>query len=102
MPHSVSPEASPVEDSILPDAPPQALVEEADTGPASHDTGFGDMNGYAGEKASSEVKLEDLFLSDDEDDEEFPMFSAPSAHGKVEHGSPPAAPLYSIALHCPT
>ena len=98
MPHSVSPEASPVEDSILPDAPAHALVEAAESGSANDDTGAGDTNANTGEKAPDEVKLEELFFTDDEDDEEFPMSSAPTAHGKIEHSSPPAAPVYGIAL----
>ena len=89
MPHSVSPESSPTtaesleEDSTLPDAPTHHLDEQNTAlrvnGPES--TGA--------EPVKAEVKLEDLF-NDDEEDEEFPSSSPPSA--KVE-GSPPAAPL---------
>lgn len=75
------------DDSILPDAPLQALgdVKEEE-----------DSEGSAGEAGQTnatskpDVKLEDLFNDDDESDEEFPSSSIPN--GEPE-SSPPAAPV---------
>lgn len=91
MPHSVSPEPSPIapsprdeEDAPLPNAPPHDLEQPA--------TALG-ANGRASAAtegaAKEEVRLEDLF-DDDEDDDEFPG-SSPS--GVKTESSPPAGPL---------
>lgn len=89
MPHSVSPEpSSPAtesreEDSTLPDAPTHNVDQQdiALKGDDPESTATGSVK--------EEVRLEDLFNDDDEDDE-FPSSSPPDA--KVE-SSPPAAPL---------
>lgn len=89
MPHSVSLEPSPTasesqeEDSTFPDAPGNNLDEQeiplGENGP----------EGSAARSLNEEVKLEDLF-NDDDEDEEFPS-SSPS--GAMVESSPPAAPL---------
>jgi len=87
MPHSLSPEAAAVEDSILPDAPADPLIEEPASSPPHGDAA---MNGISdAKKQLDQIKLEDLFRTDDEDDEEFPMSSAPSGNEKADHSSPP-------------
>ena len=89
MPHSVSPEPPPTateprkEDSTLPDAPTHHLDEQGIALKRN------DIENTATGFAKEEVKLEDLF-NDDDEDEEFPSSSPPVA--KVE-SSPPAAPL---------
>lgn len=91
MPHSVSPEVSTAEDSILPDAPADPLIEEP---PSSPPDGLIATDGTSdAKKEFDQVKLEDLFRTDDEDDEEFPISSAPSGNGKPEQSSPPAEPV---------
>ena len=86
MPHSTSPEAAEVEDSILPDAPAHPLIDPA----SSPSDGEAAVNGTSDTKKQlDQIKLEDLFRTDDEDDEEFPMSSAPSGNGKAEISSPP-------------
>lgn len=93
MPHSVSPEASAVEDRILPDAPADPLLEDPAISPDG-DSVVADTNGTSNAKAQfDQVKLEDLFMTDDEDDDEFPMSSALSGNGKAEHISPPPEPV---------
>lgn len=48
------------------------------------------MNGISdAKKQLDQIKLEDLFRTDDEDDEEFPMSSAPSGNEKADHSGPP-------------
>lgn len=75
MPHSVtSNESAPrenVDDEILPDAP------TTDNNEASE-----------GQKADTNIKLEDLFADDDDDDE----FPASSAADVKMRSSPPVAP----------
>ncbi|MCJ1403379.1 hypothetical protein MMC11_006602 [Xylographa trunciseda] len=94
MPHAVSPEASPVEDSILPDAPVDPLVEDAGSENGSDESAENTTTVSAPPKKSNvTLKPEDLFMTDDEDDEEFPMSSAPSGEGKVEGISPPAVAI---------
>lgn len=103
MPHSVSPEAFLQEDSILPDAPTHALIEAED------DESFDDLVKSDSpvtdvakiDKKTTEVKLEDLFNTDDEEDEEFPSSSAQNGSDlrKMEGNSPPAAPLYLKPRH---
>ena len=94
MPHSISPEASPAEeDSLLPDAPPEPLAEETDGHESENSPSRHDQNETPTRvPKSAEVKLEDLFNTDDEDDE-FPTSSAPDGTAKVEGSSPPAAPV---------
>ena len=94
MPYSVSPPASPTiaqEDSIniILDAPSLA-PDDIEIDGRNNDT-----NPKGGEqRAKAEIKLEELFDEDmdDEDDEEFP--SSTGTNGKLE-SSPPAAPLYA-------
>ncbi|MCJ1384231.1 hypothetical protein MMC17_007347 [Xylographa soralifera] len=94
MPHSVSPEAPPVEDSILPDAPPNPLFEDASSENGSDDSAEIATDVPARpQKSNVTLKPEDLFMTDDEDDEEFPMPSAPSGEGKVDRSSPPTMPI---------
>ena len=94
MPHSVSPEAPPVEDSILPDAPANPLVEDAGSENGGDDSAeiVTDVPARP-QKSNVTLKPEDLFMTDDEDDEEFPMSSAPSGEGKVDGSSPPAVSM---------
>ena len=94
MPHSVSPDALPVEDSILSDAPANPLVDEASSENGSDD--FAEIATNApprAQKSNVTLKPEDLFMTDDEDDEEFPMSSAPSGEGKVDGNSPPVVSM---------
>ena len=95
MPHSVSRETSPeVQDNVLPDAPPERTTEEKDLDGSSDSLSGADAEESRERKPKSvaDVKLEDLFNSDDED-EEFPTSSAPDDGGKVKGSSPPAAPV---------
>lgn len=103
MPHSVSPEAtSPAEDSILPDAAPEPLLEqsdgEADTEPdAPIETNGGGVVGSVSHDRTDEIKLEDLFNDDeDEDDEEFP--SSGAADVKMTSSPPPQEPMYDSPI----
>ncbi|KAI9877456.1 MAG: hypothetical protein M1830_003840 [Pleopsidium flavum] len=95
MPHSVSPEASPpAEDSILPDAPPEPLLgpdEDLSNGhsDATIQADGNPVYGSVKSAANTEVKLEDLF-SDEDEDEEFPSSSATDAK---MGSSPPQEPL---------
>lgn len=88
MPHSISPPASPSvaqEDSIIPDAP---LHAPSDVNTPSSSDG---QNGNGPEEAlKNNIKLEELFQDGDDDDDEFPSFSAPD--GKAD-SSPPRGPL---------
>ncbi|KKK24305.1 DNA primase small subunit [Aspergillus rambellii] len=68
MPHSISPDGSPKDDEILPDAP------EITTAPNASD------NNATQTAAGGDVKLEDLFNDDDEDDNEYPASSVPDAN----------------------
>lgn len=100
MPHSVSPEASPAaEDSVLPDAPPEPISEPDQDLSSSHGDTPTPSNGNAVDGSvkpvpKEDIKLEDLF-DDDEEDEEFPSSSAPDV--KME-SSPPQEPMYGFAL----
>lgn len=92
MPHStaadlVTPSSPLEEDSELPDAPPHVLhVQEDREGNNQKELENG---GPVQEEIKTDVKLEDLF-DDDEDDEEFPSSGATT--GIVEN-SPPAVPM---------
>jgi len=94
MPHSVSPEVSISEDSILPDAPADPLIEDPASSPPHGETAVDatDRNSDT-EKEFDQAKLEDLFKTDDEDDDEFPISSAPSGNVKTDQSSPPAEPV---------
>ncbi|KAL8675913.1 MAG: hypothetical protein Q9224_007352, partial [Gallowayella concinna] len=73
MPHSISPAESPAsidEDSTLPDAPP-ANLDKAEADNKDHLSG---SNIVVQGPSKENVKLEDLF-DDDEEDEEFPSSS---------------------------
>ena len=87
MPHSISPLLVPnaaQEDSTLADAPLDALDDNVDYGSGN------DMTGTEGKiNMKTEVKLEDIF-NDDEDDDEFQSSGTPNS--KVE-SSPPAPPM---------
>ena len=91
MPHSTREESSSShkgtdEDSILPDAPPEADVEtrEEDSDASQEEPT------NSKDTAKRDVKLEDLFNDEDSDDTEFP--SSGISNGKME-SSPPAAPM---------
>ncbi len=88
MPHSISPPASPSvshEDSIITDAP---LHVPSDVNTSSSSDG---PNGNGVEEdLRNNIKLEELFQDGDDDDDEFPSSSIPSA--KLE-SSPPRGPL---------
>ena len=95
MPHSVSRETSPgVQDNFLPDAPPERPIEDKYFDGISDSVSGADAEESEAKKPKpvADVKLEDLFNSDDEDDE-FPTSSALGDGGKVECSSPPAAPV---------
>ena len=103
MPHSVSPAFSPQEDGTLPDAPTHGLIEEEDD-ESSNDPMKGDSpvtDVVKNDKKTAEVKLEDFFNTDDEEDEEFPGSSTQSGSnlGKMDGNSPPIAPLYLKPIH---
>ena len=93
MPHSVSPELTGQEDTLLPDAPLHGLDdEEVDD---SNDIGSGTKNTSKAHNQTADIKLEELFGSDEEDDE-FPNSSAHSAEsaGTLEGDGSPALPMY--------
>ena len=95
MPHSVSRETSPgVPDGLLTDARPERPSEEKDSYSNSDSLSGADQEEIGAKKptAVADVKLEDLFNSDNEDDE-FPTSSAPDDGAKVESSSPPTAPV---------
>lgn len=93
MPHStvadlVTPSSPLEEDSELPDAPPHALDIQEDRERENQkelETG-----GPVQEEKKTDIKLEDLFNDDEEDDEEFPSSGATT--GMIEN-SPPAVPM---------
>ena len=93
MPHStvtepVVPSSPAEEDSVLPDAPPQALDYVKAEIEDENKTERGDSMSKA---PYADVKLEDLFNDgDDEDNDEF--LSSAAVTAKPE-SSPPAAPL---------
>lgn len=89
MPHSLSSEEnqySADEDGVLPDAPP------ADPGASDVQAGgdSGSPDTLMQESSKVEVKLEDLFADEDDEDEEFP--SSGMADGSAPESSPPAGP----------
>lgn len=70
MPHSIASEgsnASHKDDEVLPDAPP-----------AADSPNPGENSGDGTEKATTGVKLEDLFDEEEDDDNEFPASNAPA------------------------
>lgn len=102
MPHSVSPEAtSPAEDSILPDAAPEPLLEQsdgdADTEPdVPIEANGGEVVGAVSHHRTDEIKLEDLFNDDEDEDEEFP--SSGAADVKMTSSPPPQEPMYDSPI----
>ena len=87
MPHSVSPDVIPQEDSVLSDAPADLLPPK----PEAPDTAM-DEDVKLPNK-SLDVKLEDLFPDDEEEDEFTSSMPASGANGKTEPNSPPMAAL---------
>jgi hypothetical protein len=77
----------------LPDAPPDASGElSADDG-HEDENALDTLDGPAEAEKSGGVRLEDLFNSDEEDDEfKFPGAAESSPNGKTEGSSPP--PMY--------
>ncbi|MCJ1351703.1 MAG: hypothetical protein MMC33_001687 [Icmadophila ericetorum] len=89
MPLSASPENSADEDTVLPDAPEEDSAEEGHAAPGQDDEYVLVPNG----KPSTNVKLEDMFSSDDEDYGDIPDSSLESAEQelKMENSSSPAS-----------
>ena len=92
MPHStaadlVTPSSPLEEDSELPDAPPHVLGVQEERGDDQKEL---EIEGPTQEELKTDIKLEDLFNDDEEDDEEFP--SSGATVGMVEN-SPPAVPM---------
>ncbi len=83
MPHSISPEASPQEDSILPDAPARPLEDGVDDASGDESsTGTQTVADDPGEAVSKpNTNLEDMF--DDEDDDDEFSSSAPQASSQA-------------------
>ena len=95
MPHSTT-EQSSQDDQVLPDA----LSAVESDGPTSDDSSV-DNTAKADEeisKETSKVSLEEMFATDDED-EEFPS-SAPTskANGTSDISSSPTRPMYVLSL----
>jgi len=95
MPHStvsdpVDTSSQAEEDELLPDASAQALdgLKDEDSDDANEEGSKPNNSTHQASKA--DVKLEDIFNDDDDEDEEFPSSGATT--GKVE-SSPLAAPL---------
>lgn len=93
MPHStaadiVTPSSPLEEDSELPDAPSHALDSQDNR--EGDDQRISEIEAPVQEELKTDIKLEDLFNDDDEDDEEFP--SSGAITGMVE-SSPPAVPM---------
>lgn len=105
MPHSVSSEApSPAEDSILPDAPAEPRLEQDDSGDNTQDdattqSNSGEVVDSVSRPQTDEVRLEDLFNDDEDDDEEFPSSGATDV--KMA-SSPPQAPMYVSPMRLST
>lgn len=79
MPHSVSPEDSPMpvdEDGVLPDAPTNPTTEAESSQDESKPTPEKSANDNEQSESKGDVKLEDLFNDEDDEDEEFPSSSA--------------------------
>ena len=98
MPHSISPHSSPSSeqnDNLLPDAPMALAGPSKDTDEVASSSGSSDETMQSTEEIKNtskmDIKLEDLFNDDDEEDEEFPS-SIPATNKELE-SSPPAAPL---------
>lgn len=87
MPHSISSEFS-FDDNELPDVPSPA------ESPATGESDAMDISKEDVPKNGPEVKLEELFDIDDDDDYEFSS-SAPvaNAHSEIMSSSPPPLPL---------
>ena len=86
MPHSVSSEAMADDGMTLPDAPEESAARSDDQMDTSNDATTASNNG-------ADVKLDDLFQSDDEDDE---FASSPPVRDGVDGGetsSPPLMPM---------
>ena len=88
MPHSVSPGIMQEEDVILPDAPEEPTIDAEDGMDTSNED-------EAPPRKGADVKLEDLFQTDDEDDDEFTS-SPPARNGVAagEDSSPPLMPMF--------
>ncbi|KAL8928528.1 MAG: hypothetical protein Q9208_001762 [Pyrenodesmia sp. 3 TL-2023] len=89
MPHSLTPEVNQVsadDDGVLPDAPP--ADQPASDAEVGGDSGSPDTPMQ--EPCKVDVKLEDLFADDDDEDEEFP--SSGVADRSAPESSPPAGP----------
>ena len=102
MPHSISSEASPgADDSILPDAPAEPLSPRQDEDSSNQPVEpIAAPNGSAAmdpvlRAPNDEIKLEDLFNDEDDEDEEFPSSSATDV--KVA-SSPPQEPMYDSVM----
>ena len=97
MPHLTASEhiASPSllqEDCVIPDVPPQALWELIRDGEVDEvDNTSAQPEENTGKLPRVDIKLEDLFDEDDDEDDEFPGSSV--TEGKIEN-SPPAESLY--------
>ena len=96
MPHSTVDDVVPAlkkaeEDIDIPDAPPASSDEADSDGSAdgSRERSIEDALSKSGAR-TQEVKLEEIFNDDDEDDEEFPDSSAPA---EDIASSPPADPM---------
>ena len=92
MPHSTASEQVSQDDQLLPDAPPVLDSDEA----GDNDKSSGDSSDDADKeivKETSKVSLEEMFGTDDED-EEFPS-SAPNGdmNGTADVSSSPAPPM---------
>ncbi|KAL8732137.1 MAG: hypothetical protein Q9166_002884 [cf. Caloplaca sp. 2 TL-2023] len=88
MPHSVSPaelKDAVDEDSVIPDAPPAGL-EASDT---EEKDNLGGSYVVVEDSSKANVKLEDLF-DDEDEDEEFP--SSGTSKGDIPSSSPPVSP----------
>ena len=87
MPHSVSPNASQGDDKAMQDAPEGG----------NHDPTSGDEMDVSADNdkttKDTEVRLEELFQTDDEDDEFSSSYKPQNANSKVEPSSPPQAEL---------
>ncbi|BCS22269.1 DNA primase subunit PRI1 [Aspergillus puulaauensis] len=84
MPHSIASEgsnASHKDDEVLPDAPP-----------AADSPNPGENSGNGTEKATTGVKLEDLFDDEEDDDNEFPASNAPAETKNESTDAPGPAP----------
>jgi DNA primase small subunit len=93
MPHSVSPDPSPADDTSLPDAPPSEdqVMEDANNSPREPAAADSELD-----KKTTDVRLEELFANDTDDDDEFAS-SPPAASRQTGESSPPASePMYIL------